>query len=216
MFTLENAEAFILANTGLTAASYVPEIALHLTGEIYGMWLKTEEELAQLGLPPPFWAFAWAGGQALARHVLDNPEIVRGRRVLDFATGSGVAAIAAAKAGAASVVATDSDPFSYAAVRLNAAANGVEIDFILDDLIATDGGWDIVLAGDVFYDGGLAPRLIPWFETLVKRGGTVLVGDPGRHFMPKTRLEEVAVYQVPVPLILESDPVKRTTIWRFV
>jgi predicted nicotinamide N-methyase len=152
----------------------------------------------------------------LARHILDSPETVCGGRILDFACGSGLVGIAAAKAGAGSVVAADLDPFCRAAVSLNAAANDVSLEFVLGDLIDIDRSWDVVLAGDVFYDRALAPRLTPWFETLAKRGATVLVGDPGRHYLPKQRFEQIAVYQVPVTRVLEDAEVKRTTVWRFV
>lgn len=214
--TPESAEAFILANTALKTPPHVPEIKLRLADEMYAIWLKTEEELAEMGLPPPFWAFAWAGGQGLARHILDNPEIVRGRQVLDFATGSGLVGIAAAKAGAASVRAADADLFCHVAVALNSAANAVDIEFMLEDVLDTDHGWDIVFAGDVFYDPVFAKRLVPWFEALHARGATVLVGDPGRHYMPTQGFDEVAVYQVPVVGGLEDSNVKRTTVWRFV
>jgi predicted nicotinamide N-methyase len=213
--TPEGAADFIRANTQLSAPPHVPEISLHLADEMYALWHRTEEELAELGLPPPFWAFAWAGGQGLARYVLDHPQIVRGKRVLDFACGSGLVGIAAAKAGAAQVFAADTDPHCEAAVRLNAAANAVPIDYRTADLIGTDAGWEVVLAGDVFYDRELASQLIAWFETFVARGATVLIGDPGRAYLPKERLESLAVYEVPVMLVLEDAEVKRTTVWRF-
>jgi predicted nicotinamide N-methyase len=146
--------------------------------------------------------------------VLDHPQIVRGRSVLDFACGSGLVGIAAAKAGAARVFAADTDPYCAAAVELNAAANAVTIDYAASDLIGTDAGWDVVLAGDVFYDRDLASRLAPWFDALAKRGATVLTGDPGRTYLPKN-LELLAVYEVPVMLVLEDAEVKRTTVWRF-
>jgi predicted nicotinamide N-methyase len=208
------AERFILDNTALLAPPHVPEIRLHLADEAHDLWKRTEEELAEIGLPPPFWAFAWAGGQGLARYLLDRPETVRGRRVLDFATGSGLVAIAALKAGAADVLAADVDPFCEAAVSLNAAANGVAVSFCADDLIGTDGGWDTVLAGDVFYDRSFADRLTPWFATLRARGTDILVGDPGRAYLPKVGLERLAVYEVPVTRALEDAEVKRTTVWR--
>jgi predicted nicotinamide N-methyase len=211
----DQAERFILENTSLIAPPHVPEIRLHLADEAHALWRKTEEELEAIGLPPPFWAFAWAGGQGLARYILDHPETVRGRRVLDFATGSGLVAIAAAKAGAASVVAADIDAFCAAAIRLNAAANGLALDFISTDCVGTDGGWDVVLAGDVFYDKAFADRLIPWFETLTRRGAEVLIGDPGRSYLPGARLTALAVYEVPVTRALEDSEVKRTTVWRF-
>ncbi len=207
--------SFILDNTALTAPPHVPELRLHLADEAHDLWHRTEEELEEIGLPPPFWAFAWAGGQGLARYVLDNPDVVRGRTVLDFASGSGLVAIAAAKCGAAQVTAVDIDPFSEAAVALNAEENGVTIDFSAIDLIGRDEGWEVVLAGDVFYDREFAERLVPWFKALSARGATVLVGDPGRAYLPKERLERLAVYEVPVTRALEDAEVKKTTVWRF-
>ena len=212
--TSESAERFILDNTALVAPPHVPEISLHLADEAHELWKRTEEELAEIGLPPPFWAFAWAGGQGLARHVLDHPETVRGRRVLDFASGSGLVAIAAARAGAAQVTAADIDPFCAAALRLNAGANGVEVQFLGVDCIGADADWDVVLAGDVFYDKSLADRLTPWFAALRRRGVDILVGDPGRAYLPKSGLERLAVYEVSVTRVLEDAEVKRTTVWR--
>ena len=211
----QDAERFIAANTALMAPPHVPEIFLHLADEAHDLWQRTEEQLAEIGLPPPFWAFAWAGGQGLARYVLDHPETVRGRNVLDFASGSGLVAIAAARAGAASVIAADIDPFCETAIRLNTKANGVAVEFSGADLIGTDMGWDVVLAGDVFYDASFAHRLIPWFESLAARGAKILVGDPGRAYLPKSGLEKLAIYQVPVTRALEDAEVKRTTVWRF-
>jgi predicted nicotinamide N-methyase len=213
--TPANAEAFIRANTALTKPPHVPEIAVHLADEAHGLWLKTEDELAEIGLPPPFWAFAWAGGQGLARYLLDHPNTVRDRSVLDFASGSGLVAIAAAKTGAASIVAADIDPFSAAAVAMNAAANGVALDYTSVDLIGADHGWDVVLAGDVFYDQALAAQLTPWFEVLVRRGATVMIGDPGRSYLPRQRLEPLATYEIAVTRALEDTEVKRATVWRF-
>lgn len=210
----DRAEAFILANTALVAPPHVPEITLHLADEAHALWLKTEEELAEIGLPPPFWAFAWAGGQGLARYILDSPETVRGKSVLDFATGSGLVAIAAAKAGAKTVTACDIDGFCAPAVALNAAANDVAIAFRLGDMIGIDEGWDVILAGDVFYSRDFADALMPWFDTLAQRGGQVFVGDPGRAYLPKQRLTELASYQVPVTRDLEDAEVKKTTVWR--
>jgi predicted nicotinamide N-methyase len=209
-----DAERFILSNTTLVAPPHVPEILLHLADEAHDLWKRTEEELAEIGLPPPFWAFAWAGGQGLARYLLDRPEIVRGKRVLDFASGSGLVAIAAAKAGAADVMAADIDPFCEAAIRLNAGANGVAVGFRGEDQIGKDGGWDVVLAGDIFYDKPFAERLMPWFAALKARGADILVGDPGRAYLPKAGLERLAVYEVPVTRALEDAEVKRTTVWR--
>ena len=209
------AETFIRANTALIAPPHVPEIRLHLADEAHGLWLKTEEELAEIGLPPPFWAFAWAGGQGLARFVLDHPETVRGRRVLDFASGSGLVGIAAAMGGAAHVLCADIDPFCGAAIALNAAANGVTPAFTDADLVGADDGWDVVLAGDVFYEKPFAERLLPWFTALKARGARVLVGDPGRAYLPKAGLDRLAQYEVPVTRALEDAEVKRTTVWEF-
>jgi len=210
-----DAERFILRNTTLVAPPHVPEIKLHLADEAHDLWHRTEEELSEIGLPPPFWAFAWAGGQGLARYLLDNPKAVRGKRVLDFATGSGLVAIAAAKAGAAKVVAADVDPFCAVAVRLNATANGVAVTFEARDLVGGEIDADVLLAGDVFYDEPFADRLISWFSRLAAGGVTILVGDPGRSYLPRERLIKLAEYQVPVTRALEDAEVKRTTVWRF-
>ena len=212
--TPKTAKTFILDNTALMAPPHVPEVLLHLADEAHDLWLRTEQELAEIGLPPPFWAFAWAGGQGLARYVLDNPRTVRGKRVLDFASGSGLVAIAAMKAGARQVIAADIDPFCETAIAINLEANGVEAQFLGADCVGTDDGWDVVLAGDVFYDKAFADRLLPWFRSLKARGAEILVGDPGRAYLPKTGLESLAVYQVPVTRVLEDAEVKRTTVWR--
>ncbi|RUM24918.1 methyltransferase [Rhizobium vallis] len=208
-------EAFIRANTGLMAPPHVPEISLHLASEAHELWLKTEEELEAIGLPPPFWAFAWAGGQGLARYILDHPETVRGQRVLDFASGSGLVGIAAVMAGACEVTTSDIDPWAESALRLNAGANGVSLGFTGANLIGQAVDADIVLAGDVFYDRAFADALIPWFARLATEGKTVLVGDPGRSYLPRDRLEFRAVYQVPVTRALEDSEIKKTTVWRF-
>lgn len=212
--TPQKAQDFIRANTALIAPPHVPEIVLHLADEAHGLWHRTEEELEAIGLPPPFWAFAWAGGQGLARHVLDHPELVAGKRVLDFASGSGLVAIAAAMAGAAHVLAADIDPFCAAAIALNARQNGVGIAFAGNDLVDSAGPWDVVLAGDVFYDRELAGRLLPWFRALGAGGADILIGDPGRAYLPRTGLIPLATYQVPVTRALEDSQVKRTTVWR--
>ncbi|MDP9761773.1 MULTISPECIES: class I SAM-dependent methyltransferase [Agrobacterium] len=209
-------ERFILDNTGIMHPPHVPELRLHLATEAHELWLKTEEELEEIGLPPPFWAFAWAGGQGLARYVLDHPESVSGKRVLDFASGSGLVAIAAVKAGAAAVLAADIDPWTETAIRLNAALNGVAIDFTGRNLVGTPVEADVLLAGDVFYDRAFADLLVAWFLELADRGVTVLVGDPGRAYLPKQRLYAEATYQVPVTRALEDSEVKKTTVWRFV
>ncbi|MDP3524153.1 MAG: 50S ribosomal protein L11 methyltransferase, partial [Hoeflea sp.] len=182
-------ESFIRANTALGTPPHVPEIRLHLADEAHELWLKTEEDLDALGLPPPFWAFAWAGGQGLARFLIDTPDLVAGKTVLDFASGSGLVAIAAFLASAAKVTAADIDPWAATAARLNAAENGVAFAFRQSDLIGADEGWDIVLAGDVFYDRAMADLVWPWLTALARRGATVLVGDPGRAYCPKQGLE---------------------------
>jgi predicted nicotinamide N-methyase len=208
-------ETFILTNTGIMAPPHVQEIRLHLASEAHDLWLKTEEELEEIGLPPPFWAFAWAGGQGLARHILDHPELVEGQRVIDFASGSGLVAIAAMKAGAASVLAVDIDPWTETAIRLNAALNDVEVSFAASDIIGNERGADVYLAGDVFYDKTFAERLVPWFAGLAANGAAVFVGDPGRAYCPRDRMQMLSTYQVPVTRALEDSEVKKTTVWRF-
>ena len=208
-------EVFIRDNTDVLSPPHVPEVRLRLATEAHDLWLKTEEELEEIGLPPPFWAFAWAGGQGLARHILDNPELVAGKLVLDFASGSGLVGIAARLAGASAVLAGDIDPWSETAIRLNAVLNDVSVESSADDLIGQDAGWDVVLAGDVFYDRAFADVLIPWFTALAARGATVLVGDPGRAYCPRERMQALATYQVPVTRALEDSEVKKTTVWRF-
>ncbi len=207
-------DAFIRAHTRLLPVPHAPEIALHVAEEATELWQKTEDELAVIGLPPPFWAFAWAGGQALARHLLDHPGIVAGRRVLDFASGSGLVAIAAAKAGAASVEACDIDAFAAAAIGINAAANGVAVAARCDDIVGRDEGWDVICAGDVCYERDMAERVIGWLSGLSARGATVLIGDPGRSYLPKAGLALVATYEVPVTRALEDAEIKRSSVWR--
>ncbi|CAM5762169.1 class I SAM-dependent methyltransferase [Bosea minatitlanensis] len=206
--------AFIRAHTRLLPVPHAPEIGLHVAEEATELWQKTEEELAEIGLPPPFWAFAWAGGQALARYLLDHPEVVAGRRVLDFASGSGLVAIAAMKAGAARVEACDIDAFAATAIGLNAAANGVAVTARLEDLVGRDEGWEVICAGDVCYERAMAEAVIGWLGGLGRRGATVLIGDPGRSYLPKDRLEAVASYEVPVTRALEDAEIKRSSVWR--
>jgi len=213
--TGSDSSAFIRAHTRLLPVPHAPEIALHLADEATELWRKTEEELDEIGLPPPFWAFAWAGGQALARYILDHRAIVAGRRVLDFASGSGLVAIAAAKAGAARVEACDIDPFAIAAIPLNALANGVAVEARLIDLVGADAGWEVVLAGDICYQQDIAERVTDWLSRLDRRGAVVLIGDPGRSYLPTDRLEALAAYVVPVTRALEDAEIKRTSVWRF-
>ncbi|HRE21629.1 MAG TPA: 50S ribosomal protein L11 methyltransferase [Rhabdaerophilum sp.] len=207
-------EVFIRTNTVLSPVPHVPEIRLHVAHEAMDLWQKTEDELEAIGLPPPFWAFAWAGGQGLARYLIDHPALVAGRRVLDFASGSGLVAIAAAKAGAVSVEAAEIDGFAASAIGINAAANAVAVTARLDDLIGDDEGWDVILAGDVCYEQGMAGRVVEWLVDLQARGALVLIGDPGRSYLPKARLEEVATYMVPVVGALEDNEIKKTSVWR--
>jgi predicted nicotinamide N-methyase len=213
-FILDRA-AFIRAQTRLLPTPHAPEITLHLADEATELWQKTEDELGEIGLPPPFWAFAWAGGQALARYLLDHPALIAGRSVLDFASGSGLVAIAAAKAGAARVEACDIDDFALAAMQLNAQANGVELKIRSDDLIGRDEGWQVVLAGDVSYERDMAQSVTDWLYGLSQRGALVLIGDPGRAYLDRRRLEAVAEYQVPVTRTLEDCEIKRSQVWRF-
>ena len=207
--------AFILAQTRLRPVPHAPEIGLHVADEATSLWQSTEEELGVIGLPPPFWAFAWAGGQALARYVLDHPQVVAGCSVLDFASGSGLVAIAAAKAGAATVTACDVDAFAIAAIGLNAAGNGVTVEIAHRDLVGQDEGWDTVLAGDIFYERDLAERVTDWLSALDRRGASVLIGDPGRSYLPKDALVPVATYEVSVTRSLEDAEIKTTRVWRF-
>ena len=206
--------AFIRSETRLLPVPHAPEIRLHVAEEATELWQKTEEELGEMGLPPPFWAFAWAGGQALARYILDHPDFVRGRKVLDVASGSGLVAIAAAKAGAATVEAADIDAFAAEAIAINAAANGVRVTPRLADLVGTDEGWDVVLTGDIFYERDIAERMWPWLASLELRGAGVLIGDPGRSYLPKDKVKQVAQYRVQVTRELEDAEIKLSRVWR--
>ena len=208
-------EDFIRAETAISAPALVPEIRLHLASEILPIWQATEADLEKHGLPPPYWAFAWPGGQALARHILDHRELVAGRRVLDFAAGSGLTAIAAALAGAATVAAADIDRFALSAIALNAGINGVEVLPMGDDIVGTEGDWDVILAGDVCYERPMAERVNAWFAGLARAGRLVLMGDPGRSYLPTTGLRELARYQVPTSLELEYCTLRETVVWRW-
>jgi predicted nicotinamide N-methyase len=207
--------AFIRANTRLLAPPLVPSLRLHLADEAVALWQKTEEELGELGLPPPFWAFAWAGGQALARYVQDNPQLVAGKRVLDFASGSGLCAIAAAIAGAGAVEASEIDGFAEVAIALNAAENGVAVKVLAENVVGADRGWDVVLAGDVSYEKDMAAAATAWLAGLAARGALVLIGDPRRSYLALDRLDCVAEYSVPVTRALEDAEIKRAGVFRF-
>jgi predicted nicotinamide N-methyase len=205
--------AFIRANTRILAPPHCPELRLHLADDAIDLWKLTEEELGEIGLPPPFWAFAWAGGQALARYVLDHPASVRALRVLDVASGSGIVAIAAMKAGAGEAIAADIDPFAADAARLNAALNAVEVAARVEDPLEAPANADVILVGDLFYDREISQKLLAWLRGQQDAGAAVLVGDPGRHYFPKEDFISVAEYEIPVTRALEDSEVKRTGVW---
>ena len=205
--------AFIRENTRVLSPSHVPELKLYLADDAVSLWRLTEEQLGELGLPPPFWAFAWAGGQALARYVLDHPQIVHGKRVLDVASGSGLVAVAAMKAGAASALAADIDRFAGCAARLNAELNAVPIETSDADPVGAPTDADVILVGDLFYDRELSPRVLEWLTELEGAGKSVLVGDPGRTYLPRAKLNPIAAYDIPVTRALEDAEVKRTAVW---
>jgi predicted nicotinamide N-methyase len=206
---------FIRANTAIATPSLIPEIRLHLATEITPIWQASEDALARANVPPPFWAFPWAGGQALARYVLDNREIVAGKRVLDFGAGSGLLAIAASQAGAAVIVAAEIDDFAAAAIALNAGLNGVVVAVETGDLIGTAAGeWDVVLVGDMCYEQPLADRLTAWLRALAGSGVTVLLGDPGRSYVPTSGLVSLARYKVATSLELEDRESRDGVVWR--
>jgi predicted nicotinamide N-methyase len=217
--------AFVQARTAVTAPPLVPEIMLHLANRVTPLWHATEAALDENGLDAPYWAFAWAGGQALARYLLDNRAVVAGRRVLDIGAGSGVAAIAAAQAGAAAVTAGDTDPFAAAAITLNAALNHVTVEVTADDLLGRPNsgwpnpgwpnpGWDVVMAGDVCYQRNMAAQFTAWLKTLAADGAHVLLADPDRAYRPQDGLTRVAHYDVPTSREIEDSDVKGATVWR--
>ena len=206
---------FIRDNTRLQAPPHAPEIQLYLADEITPIWKLTEEELGEMGLPPPFWAFAWAGGQALARYILDHRAIVAGKRVLDLASGSGLVAIAARLAGAGEVLANDIDVFCGAALEANARANGVDIAFTQENLLAAEPpeAFDLICAGDVCYEKPMAQAVLAWLAKARSRGTQVLIGDPGRTYFPREGLIKLAEYQVPTTRELEDMEVKKSGVW---
>jgi predicted nicotinamide N-methyase len=205
---------FVRRNTAIAASPLVPEIRLHLATEITPIWQASEESLARSAVPPPFWAFAWAGGQALARYLLDHPETVAGRGVLDFGSGSGLVAIAAAKSGARSVLAADIDHFAAAAIAANAALNDVAIAVTTADVIgAADPRWQLTTAGDVCYEREMADRVIPWLRKLAGGGCLVLLGDPGRTYLPAKGLRELDRYTVPTSRELEDRDTRDGVVW---
>ena len=207
-------EEFVAAQTVIARAPLVPEIVLHLATEITPIWQATEAWLAEHNIEPPFWAFAWPGGQALARAVLDDPKLVAGKRVLDFAAGCGIAAIAAAQAGAALVEAAEIDPLALAAVRLNAALNGVVVATPPGDMVGAPCRWDVIFAGDVCYEAPMTAHILPWLRSLVAAGAEVLIADPGRAYLPKAGLAPIARYSVPTTRELEDRETREVTIHR--
>jgi predicted nicotinamide N-methyase len=209
-----NPRDFIRANTSILPPPLVPEIRLHLAHEAVPLWQKTEEEPGQMGLAPPFWAFAWAGGQALARYILDA-NIAAGSSVLDMATGSGLVAIAAMKGGAMRATATEIDDFAITAATMNAALNSVSLDIQLTDVLnAPSPAVDFIFVGDLFYERSIAERCFDWLTRAEAQGSKVLIGDPGRSYLPKDRLEKIAEYNVPVTRDLEDAEIKRSAVWR--
>ena len=208
---------FITENTRLLAPPLVPEIRLHLAEESLPIWRKTEEELGEMNVPPPFWAFAWAGGQALARYLLDHRELSAGKTVLDLGSGSGLTAVAAASAGATDVLAADIDAVAEVAIALNAAANGVDVRTTTADLLAAPlPSADLVLVGDLFYERQLAEKVLASIERAAQGGALVLIGDPQRSYFPRDRFERLADYRVPVTRELEDAEIKATAVWRVV
>jgi predicted nicotinamide N-methyase len=207
-------EDFVRTHTAVARAPIVPEIALHLASEITPIWQATEEWLRQRNIEPPFWAFAWPGGQATARLLLDEPQRVAGKRVLDFAAGCGIAAIAAAMAGAASVEAAEIDPLALAAVRINAALNGVTVATPEGDIVSASCRWDVILAGDVCYEAPMTGHILPWLRGLAAAGAEVLLADPGRAYLPREGLEPLACHAVPTTLELEDRTLRDVTLFR--
>jgi predicted nicotinamide N-methyase len=208
---------FIREHTTATTVPLVPELVLRVATEVIPLWELMERASGEAGLPPPFWAFAWAGGQALARHVVDHPELVAGRRVLDLAAGSGLVAVAAARAGAASVVANEIDEYADAAIALNAELNGVAVERAFGDILAGEPPEaDVVLAGDVFYSREMAGRVLGFLRRARAAGALVLVGDPGRAYRPAEGFEQVATYRVPVNRDLEGVGLKQTAVLRMI
>lgn len=208
-------DAFVGQQTRVAATALVPEIRLHLGTEVTPLWEATEANQERGHLPPPYWAFAWVGGQALARHVIDHPELVRGRVVLDFASGSGIAAIACALAGAAQVIANEIDVFAAAAIQRNAALNHVNVSILTEDVVGeASRGWEVVLAGDVCYEKPMASRVGAWLAALASEGIPVLLADPGRAYLPTSGLQALNRYTVPTTREIEAADHRETTVYR--
>lgn len=211
----EDPSAFIRAHTALHEPPLVPELRLYLATEDDAFWRIGEEELTARGLPAPFWAFAWAGGQALARYLLDSPEIITQKRVLDFGSGSGLVGLAALRAGATSALAADIDVFACAAAALNAHANHVSLATSSEDLVGQDGPWDVILVGDMCYEQPLAGEVETWLQDQASKGIDVFIGDPGRTYLPKDRLQKLISYAVKTSRELEDTDVRNTSVWQF-
>ena len=213
---MTDAIAFVRNNTALLAPPLVPEVRLHLATEVVPLWRKTEEELEVEGIPPPYWAFAWAGGQAMARYVLDHPQTVCGKTVLDFGSGSGLIAIAAAMAGAKHVVAAEIDAFATAVIGLNAEANAVQIEVCSEDVIGQPNAWEVILIGDMCYERPLAERLLVWLRDNMRWGACVLMGDPGRTYFPKSGVEKLTTYNVQTTRELEDREIRESSVYRLI
>lgn len=207
--------SIVADNTAVIAPQLVPEIRLHLADEDLPLYRAGEDELAALGIGTPYWAFAWAGGQALARYLLDNPASVAGRKVLDFGAGSGIVSIAAAMAGAFDVTAADIDPVAAEAMSLNRTVNDVWFEIETDDVVGTSGDWEVLLVGDVFYDREMADRQLPWLRDQLALGRRILVGDPGRLHVRTLGLEPLAEYHAPTTGIMEDSDLRNARVWRF-
>ncbi|WP_198377431.1 class I SAM-dependent methyltransferase [Neoroseomonas rubea] len=207
-------EEFVRAHTIVATAPLVPEIHLHLASEITPIWQASEEWLRARNIEPPFWAFAWPGGQATARLLLDEPARVAGKRVLDFAAGCGIAAIAAAKSGAAEVEAAEIDPLALAAVRLNAALNGLAVATPEGDIVGAPCRWDVILAGDVCYEAPMTAHILPWLRGMAAAGAEVLLADPGRAYLPREGLAALSRHAVPTTLELEDRTLREVTLFR--
>ena len=206
---------FIRQNTSVMTPPLVPEVKLYLAHEAVPLWQKTEEELGEMGLPPPFWAFAWAGGQALARYILDHSHTIKSLKILDLATGSGLVAIAASQAGAANIIAADIDEFATTAAQMNADLNQVSLDIRFEDLLVQEPPFvDVILVGDLFYEKFLAARCLAWLRQGQEKGSQILIGDPGRSYLPREQLEKLAEYNVPVTRDLEDAEIKRAAVWQ--
>ncbi len=204
---------FIAAHTILSAPALVPEIRLFLATEITPIWQATEDRLHEIGIEPPFWAFAWPGSQAIARHVLDHPGLVAGRRVLDFAAGGGLAAIACARAGAASVEAAEIDAMAVAAIGMNARVNGATVAAFDADVVGAACRWDLILCGDVCYEAPMTAHILPWLRRMAETA-EVWIADPGRAYVPRAGMRALATFTVPTTRELEDRDTREVTLFR--